>query len=111
VLAPGLDESTILPKLVEGIRVALREGHVHPAANGWTGDATIAVRRLLDSDVLRQSLVDTPDADAAFIVPEVLYRDIVAHRYGTLDPDEFTGVEATIPAKRFSAPAWIHVPL
>jgi class 3 adenylate cyclase len=130
VLPPGLDESVVLPRLVEGLRLALREtnadlneharlrlrvafhrGHVSPAANGWTGDAVIAVRRLLDSDVLRESLVDVPDADAAFIVPEVLYHDIVAHRHGTLDPDEFDRVEVTVPTKGFSAPAWVHSPL
>lgn len=130
VLPPGLDESVVLPRLVEGLRLALREtnadlndharlrlrvafhrGHVSPAANGWTGDAVIAVHRLLDSDTLRESLVDTPGADAVFIVPEVLYHDIVAHRHGTLDPDEFDRVEVTAPTKGFSAPAWIHAPL
>lgn len=128
VLPPGLDESVVLPKLVEGLRLAVREtnadlnqharlrlrvafhrGHVLPGANGWAGDATIAVHRLLDSDVLRRALAGTPDADLAFIVPEVLYREIVVHEYGTLDPGEFVKVEAVVSAKRFSEPAWVHV--
>lgn len=129
VLPPGLDESTVLPQFVDGLRVALREtnadlneharlrlrvalhrGHMLPAANGWVGNATIAVHRLLDSEVLRRTLADTPGADFALIVSDLLYRDTIRHRFGTLDPDQFMEVDAAVPAKRFAERAWVHVP-
>jgi hypothetical protein len=129
VLPPGIDESVVLPRLVEGLRETLREtnadlndrarlrlrvalyrGHITPGANGWVGAAAIAVHRLLDSDVLRRALVSVPAADFALIVPDVLYQEIVLPRYGTLDPDLFTEVHAAVPAKNFAERAWIHLP-
>jgi hypothetical protein len=129
ILPSGIDESVVLPKLVEALREALREtnedlndrarlrlrvalyrGHVTPGVNGWVGGAAIGVHRLLDSDVLRQALAGAPAADFALIVQDVLYREIVLPRYGTLDPDRFVEVDATILAKNFAERAWIHVP-
>jgi hypothetical protein len=127
VLPPGIDESVVVPKLVEGLREALRStnadlnerarlrlrvafhrGHVTPGVNGWVGVAAIAVHRLLDLDALRQALTDAPHADLALIIPDLLYREIVAPGYGTLTPDRFTAIDAAVPAKNFTERAWIH---
>jgi hypothetical protein len=129
VLPPGVDESAVIPKLVEGIklalaetnsdlsdrarlrlRVALHRGHVRPGMNGWVGAATIAVHRLLDSEVLRRALTAAPDADFALIVSDVLYQDVIADHYGLLDPGEFAEVTATLKAKNFTERAWVHIP-
>jgi hypothetical protein len=128
VLPPGIDESVVIPKLVDGLReaigetnadlnerarlrlrVAFHRGHVTPGVNGWVGIAAIAVHRLLDSHVLRQALTDAPESDIALIVPDVLFQEIVAPGYGTLAPDQFVPVEANLPAKNFTEHAWIHV--
>jgi hypothetical protein len=128
IMAPGLDESVVLPAFVTHLRAALREvnadlteharlrlrmavhrGHLAPSAGGWAGGAATAVHRLLDSDVLRTALADTPSADLALLVSDVLYQDVVAHGYGGLDAGAFTRVLAAIPAKEFAEPAWLHL--
>ncbi|MFB4309398.1 hypothetical protein [Actinomadura sp. GTD37] len=129
ILPAAIDESRVIPLLVEGlrsaladvnrdlnararirIRVALHRGHVVPGVNGWIGDSTIAVHRLLDSAPARRALAGSPDADFVLIVPDTLYRDIIAHGYGHLAPDEFEPVEAVLPDKDFAERAWVHAP-
>jgi len=128
ILPPGIDESSVIPKFVEGIglalaevnsdlserarlrlRIALHRGHVRPGVNGWVGAAAITVHRLLDCDVLRGALAGTPEADFALIVSDVVYQDVVADHYGLLDPAEFTEVTAVVEAKNFAERAWVHV--
>lgn len=125
ILPAGLDESVVIPRLVEGLRaelarvnsdlserarlrlrVALHRGHVAPGPNGWVGTATIAVHRLLDSDVLRKALDGRPGADFALIVPDLLYRDVIADHVVTAD---FASADVTVPAKDFQERAWISL--
>ncbi|HEX4724189.1 MAG TPA: hypothetical protein VH333_16855 [Pseudonocardiaceae bacterium] len=129
VLPPGLDESTVVPRLIDGLRialahansdlspharlrlrVALHRGHIAPGANGWVGESSIAIHRILDSEAVRTALATNESADFALIVSEVLYREVVCQRYAWLDPDEFAKVEVRLPAKGFAAPAWIYLP-
>lgn len=129
VLPVGLDESTVVPRLIDGLRIALAQvnsdlsaharlrlrvalhrGHIAAGANGWTGDSSIAIHRILDSEAVRTALVENDSADFALIIPEVLYREIVCQRYAWLDPDEFAQVEVRLPAKGFTARAWVYVP-
>jgi hypothetical protein len=129
VLPAGLDESVVIPGLVHGLRVALAEtnadlneharlrlrvalhrGHLGWGENGWIGDSAIAVHRLLDSPPVRAALVNHPDVDFALIVPDTLYRDVIAHRYGLLLPEAFEAVDVRILAKRFAERAWVYVP-
>jgi hypothetical protein len=129
VLPTGLDESTAVPRLIEGLRVALAQlnsdlnararlrlrvalhrGHIAPGANGWVGDSSIAIHRMLDSEPVRTALADNEGADFALIVPEVLYREIISQGYETLDPAEFNRVDVVAPAKGFAAAAWVYLP-
>jgi hypothetical protein len=129
ILPPTIDESLVIPRLADGlklalsevnrdlnaharirIRVALHRGHIVPGANGWIGDSAIAVHRLMDSAAARQALAGHPEADFVLIVPDTLYRDIIAHRYGHLAPEDFEPVEAKVPEKDFAEHAWVYVP-
>jgi hypothetical protein len=129
ILPLGLDESVVIPRLVEGlrdaladanagaddqrrirVRIALHRGHVAPGANGWIGNATIAVHRLLDSAPARAALAEHLAADFALIVPDSLFTDVIAHHYGRLAPESFEPVDVEIPAKAFTERAWVHVP-
>ncbi|MEV0675521.1 hypothetical protein AB0I60_03255 [Actinosynnema sp. NPDC050436] len=129
LLPAGVDESVVIPGLVEGLRagladlnrdltdrarlrlrVAMHRGHVAAGANGWLGSAVTTVHRLLDSEALRLALADAPAADFALMVSDVLYRDVVADGYHPLDPRGFAAVVAEVPAKDFAEPAWLHVP-
>lgn len=129
VLPAGVDESMVLPRLIEGLRIALAQvntdlnaharlrlrvamhrGHVAPGANGWVGETSIAIHRILDSEPVRAALATNESSDFALIVPEVLYREVVSQRYAWLNPDEFVQTEVALPAKGFTAPAWVYVP-
>jgi hypothetical protein len=129
ILPPAIDESIVIPRLVEGlslalaetnadlndharlrIRVALHRGHVSWGINGWIGDSTIAVHRIIDCPEIRTALRDNSTADFALIVPETLYNDVISHQYPGLDPHRFYHVTASLPDKNFTEPAWIHVP-
>ncbi|HEV2639913.1 MAG TPA: hypothetical protein VGX23_32570 [Actinocrinis sp.] len=129
VFAPGLDESAVIPALVQGLevvlsevnndlndrarlrlRVALHRGHLTRGSNGWAGVSSIAVHRLLDSGPARRALDDRPQADFTLIVPDSLYSDVIAHGYGLLRPDRFAQVDVDVPAKGFSERAWVYVP-
>lgn len=129
VFPPGIDESQVIPALVAGIRGALRRanrdlgeharirlrvgfhrGLVKPGPNGYVGDASIAVHRIIDCQALRDALKDTADADFAMIVPDVLYRDVIAQGIDGLNPRRFERVTATLEAKGFTEDCWIHLP-
>jgi hypothetical protein len=129
VFPPALDESQVIPLLVEGLaralgeanadrpapdrirlRIALNRGHISWGANGWVGDSPIAVQRLLDSPAARRALADHPSSDFVLVVSDVVYRDVIAHGHGNLSFRGFRPVHVDIPAKNFAEPAWIYVP-
>ncbi|MGY3516080.1 hypothetical protein ACVMYR_07180 [Micromonospora sp. PTRAS2] len=129
VLPVGVDESTVIPRLVGGLaealrrtndgllqaermrlRVALHRGLMKPADGGWVGDAAIAVHRILDSPPLRAALTDNPQVDFVLGVPDVLYQDVIRHSRVPPLPDRFTPVTIDLPEKRFVEHGWLHVP-
>ncbi|WP_238018381.1 hypothetical protein KZZ52_56825 [Dactylosporangium sp. AC04546] len=129
ILPPGIDESRQLPLLLRGthaalhranevpgiagrmrLRAALSQGIVHRAATGFVGRSVVHACRLLDSAVLHEALDDHAETDLAVIVSDDLYTDVFSHGYGDTAPDAFQRVDVTMPAKRFAAPAWVHVP-
>jgi hypothetical protein len=129
VMPAGIDESETIPRLIDGLlaalrrtnadlgeharlrlRVALHRGHVERASNGWVGDATIAVHRLVDSVGLRRALRDNPDTDVALLVADAVYRDVILHGYGRLRPEEFHRIVVRDDAKDFTDTAWLFVP-
>ncbi|MFI6504821.1 hypothetical protein [Nonomuraea typhae] len=129
VLPGGLDEASVIPQLIEGLRIALAEvnadlstharlrirvaldrGHIAGGANGWIGDVPIAVHRLLDSPAVRAALAEHAEADFALIVSDVVYGDVIAHHDDRSLPESFIKVNAVLPAKNFAQPAWVHVP-
>ncbi|WP_103349232.1 hypothetical protein [Amycolatopsis sp. CA-128772] len=129
ILPTGLDETVVIPRLVEGVRtalatvnadlsdrarlrlrVALHRGHVAPGVNGWVGAVTVAVHRLLDCAPLRNRLERDRSADFALIVSDVLFGDVIAAAGGRLDPAAFEPVDAVLPDKDFAERAWVHTP-
>lgn len=129
VLPAEIDESEVVPALVEGfgnalrevnvgrdehsrlrLRLALDRGLLVRGSNGWVGTSTIAVHRLLDSPPLRDALKVDPVTDYALMASRTLYEDVISHGYGGLTPDEFTGVEIDLPQKGFSSRAWLFTP-
>jgi hypothetical protein len=129
ILPAGIDESTVIPELVAGmvnglrdvnaargaqdarlrLRVAMHRGLMKPGASGWVGVAPVAVHRILNAPVLRTALAGNADADLVLGVPDVLYQDVIAHGYGSLDPELFARCVVDLPDKDFVEHAWIHV--
>ncbi|GAA4719864.1 hypothetical protein [Phytohabitans rumicis] len=129
ILPAGLDESVVIPRLVQGLagalrdvnrdlnslarirlRVALHRGLMKPGASGWVGSAPIAVHRILDSPPLRAALRDNPASDFVLGVPDVLFQDVIAHSYAGLPADDFTPMTVDLPDKSFVEHAWLYVP-
>ncbi|GIF72993.1 hypothetical protein [Asanoa siamensis] len=126
VLPVGIDESAVIPRLLAEldrglralnahaddrmrIRVALHRGLVKEGANGWIGNAPIAVHRILDSPPLRAALHAHPRADFVLGVPDVLYRDVFVHAEERPRCDEFTAMTVELPEKGFVEHAWLYV--
>jgi len=129
VLPNGIDETAVVPRLVEGlvlaarainrdlsdharlrVRVAIDRGLVTPSVNGWVGRSTIAVHRLLDSPPLRAALAAERHHDHALIVSDTVYQDVVRHGYGGIDSDEFVETVVELPHKNFTERAWLRSP-
>jgi hypothetical protein len=126
LMPPGIDESMVIPTLVSGLRTALRKVNVDLADQarlrlrvslhrgltkraplGWTGDVPISVHRMLDSEEARAALEETSAADFVLVVPDVLYRDVIAHGYDSLRPEQFRKIDVRV--KSFSEQAWLYV--
>lgn len=89
------------------LRLAMHSGEVHLDGTGFPGAATVAVMRLLDSELLKQALKAAPK-DLALIVSDSLYQAVVVHGYASIDPAEYQQVEVVV--KEFRQPAWVRVP-
>ncbi|MGC5031040.1 hypothetical protein [Micromonospora sp. DT229] len=130
VLPVGIDESRVIPDLIEGLaealrrtnhglsaeervrlRVALHRGLMKPADSGWVGTAAIAVHRILDSLPLRAAIRDTPAADYVLGVPDLLYQDVIRHSAVPPLPHQFTEITIDLPDKGFVEHGWLHVPV
>lgn len=101
----------LLPAAKVRLRVAVHEGLVHlDGANGYPGEAVIAVSRLVDAKPLKRALAVLPEAAVGLIVSERIFRDVVSQYLDEVRPDRFSRVLVSIPGKGFESMAWIHVP-
>jgi hypothetical protein len=128
VLPTGIDESTVIPRMISALRtglldrdrgrpadermtlrVALHRGLVKETANGWVGSAAIGVHRLLDSPPLRAAIRDNPEAPYVLGVPDVLYHDVIAHAIEPPLPSDFQPMTVELPEKNFVEHGWLTV--
>ncbi|HEX6358774.1 hypothetical protein [Actinophytocola sp.] len=121
-LPAGVDWSRVLPTMISAmgerlgrdnrryrdrmrLRMSIGTGLVGTGPLGFTGQLVVDLHRLVDSEVLRQSIRDHPDTDLVVLVSQALHDDVI--RPGHLDPADFTPV--TVTAKEFAAPAWLRL--
>jgi len=128
VLPTGIDESAVIPRMIARLgaglldrdrgraaedrmrlRVALHRGLVKEAANGWIGTSAIAVHRILDSPPLRAAIKDNPEAAYVLGLPDVLYRDVIAHAVEPPLPADFRPMTMALPEKDFVEQGWVMV--
>lgn len=123
VLEPGIDESRVVPALLDGLatglatggdgsvrmRASLHQGIVHEADSGYAGSAVVALFRVLDSTPVRRALADSPDVQLVAALSDPLYRDLVpAGGYEGLPAGGFHRADVRDEAKNFSSVAWIR---
>jgi hypothetical protein len=129
LLPPAIDEAFAVPRLLLAtraalyrvnrrpedvgrmrLRAAMAQSPVHKAATGYVGAAVMDACRLLDSQPLRRALAKNHETDVAAFVTDDIYRHVIAHGYGDLDPGAFKKVEVGVPEKEFSASAYLYLP-
>ena len=90
------------------LRMAIDEGPVQQAANGFVGRAVVGASRLVNSSVARQSLACEPDASLVVTLSHGVYRDWVDSGRGALDRNQFRRVR--VREKEVDEDAWLWVP-
>ncbi|MFE5922289.1 hypothetical protein [Streptomyces sp. NPDC056468] len=127
VFEPGIDETRVVPDLLDGLasaladanaaaeyprrvrmRAGLHQGIVHEADSGYAGSAVVALFRVLDSDPVRRALADGPSAHLVAAFSDGLYQDLVSHGYSGLGATGFRRAEIHVAAKSFTGVAWIR---
>ncbi len=88
------------------LRVALHVGEANWDGRGLVGTAVNHVFRLLDAAELRAAL-SAPGACVAFIASERVHDDVIRHRRGLIDPDDYR--PADVRVKETATRGWIRV--
>jgi hypothetical protein len=90
------------------MRMSAGVGPIGVAALGFAGDTPVEIARLLDSDLIRQAVIDHPDSDLVVLVSDKLHEwAIVAWRPGAMVPAEFQRVR--VVAKGLNEDAWLWI--
>ncbi|MFI6579233.1 hypothetical protein ACIBFB_25895 [Nocardiopsis sp. NPDC050513] len=129
LLPPGIDEAWTLNGLVRElrawlyhynrdrndearlrVRLAVHEGIVYAADNGFAGEAVVTLTRLCNASAAKQALTDNPRADLVVIVSERIFNDVVSQNLHELLADDFSEVRVDDPAKGFRERAWVALP-
>jgi len=85
------------------LRLATAVGMFAPAAIGFAGDTIIEVSRLLNSEVLRETVDEWPDADLVALVSDQLYGFVDG--WPGLEPDQFE--RRSVRVKAYVKEAWL----
>jgi hypothetical protein len=89
------------------VRMSVVVGPVGPAPMGFSGKAAVECARLLESEVLRNAMIERPASDVALLVSDGFHSYVVGEGYPGIDQDQFSPVTAL--AKNFEARAWLWV--
>jgi hypothetical protein len=89
------------------VRIAAHGGEVHRDDNGFAGSDVILPFRLLDSQVLRDTLAEA-SARCVVMVSDSLYQGTVRHNYPGMAGRVFQPVQ--VQGKETNLRAWLHVP-
>lgn len=90
------------------MRLAIDEGPVRMAANGFVGTAVVGASRLAASQAARQALEREPGANLVVVLSHGVYRDRVGNGRSVLPRAEFQ--RARISEKEIDEDAWLWVP-
>ena len=122
VLPADIDPTAILPVLIRSlasalgadnarsadrirIRMAVGVGLIERGATGFDGQLIVDINRLVDSRPLRAALSETPAADLAVAISDLVYVLMIQPGYPGIPRGQFT--HANVVAKEFSGSAWL----
>nr|MDT0659947.1 hypothetical protein [Micromonospora sp. DSM 115978] len=90
------------------LRLAIHNGVVQPAANGYAGAGVIVVSRLVDAQPARAVQDALPEAGLVVIVSNRVFLDTVAQGHTVTRPPRFR--RTTVKVKEYRDDAWLYVP-
>lgn len=90
------------------LRLAIHNGVVELAANGYAGKPIVAVSRLVNADVARAVQDALPQAGLVVIVSNRVFLDTVAQGHTVTRPSRFR--KAVVQVKEYRDYAWLYVP-
>lgn len=92
------------------LRIAIHYAPYPQAPNAWNGRAPVEVRRLVDSEPLRNALAPETGPDVAVVLSDSVYRDLVKAGSTTLDPRRFKPFKEKGKSGESPLQAWLWVP-
>ncbi|CCH35435.1 hypothetical protein ABZ816_12595 [Actinosynnema sp. NPDC047251] len=97
-----------VPEARARMRLAIHHGAVVEGANGFPGQDSVLVSRLLNSKPAHVALEEFPDADLVVVLSEIVYSSLVLAGHTTLRPTDFRRVE--VVEKTFHGHGWMWIP-
>ncbi|MBW4715720.1 hypothetical protein [Saccharothrix obliqua] len=97
-----------VPEARARMRLAVHHGAVVDGANGFPGQDSVLVSRLLNSAPAHAALEQFPDADLVVVLSEIVYTTLVRAGHTTLRPGDFRRVE--VAEKTFQGHGWLWIP-
>jgi class 3 adenylate cyclase len=91
------------------MRMSIAQGPVQTASTGYVGPGVIAASRMLDSQLLRDTLRDNTGADLVLMVTDDLYQQVYRQGYSGLAAPGFRDAQLENKAKNYAARVWIYV--
>lgn len=90
------------------LRLAIHNGVVEPAANGYAGAGVVVVSRLVSADLARAVQDALPQAGLVVILSNQVFVDTVVQRHTKIREAQFRKI--TVQVKEYHDTAWLHVP-
>jgi hypothetical protein len=90
------------------LRLAVHNGVVERAANGWAGAGAVVVSRLVNAGPARAAQEAMPAAGLVVVLSNSVFLDTVAQRHTVLRADRFRRIAVRV--KEFREDAWLYSP-
>lgn len=82
------------------VRLAIHHGAIFPGLFGPVGTAPVIVSRLVDAQLLRQTLSQHGDVDVALMVSATVYDEVISSQFHDLNPEMFCRATFNVKGSR-----------
>ncbi|MEJ2855355.1 MULTISPECIES: hypothetical protein [unclassified Saccharothrix] len=97
-----------VPEARARLRLAIHHGAIVDGANGFPGQDSVLVSRLLNSKAAHLALDQFPDADLVVVLSEIVYSTLILPGHTTLRAADFRRVE--VREKTYVGHGWMWIP-